>query len=287
MRAFDMRFGQAHGEFLSIGALDTRASLLAIANEDYNSLDVLRLDALTIPDHPANYQLNPGWFGLPSFGVQGNVVLSSWVDPLGGSSLEDRVFLVEVDAQSGRLPVINQEVPVMNRILLQYRFEDMPITELYSVFALETGWLISAGVAGRQSSFLLTETGEVTPVFEDLRRFVVLGTDTFTDGSRLVLSEEGLFRSASGNVLDLEPMFANNTLRGVRVVEDRILVWTGVDELFELEGQGESAVLTRLNTEGLENLQLTDVALFDGFVHIATRNGLFKIAQEEFWMPAE
>ncbi|MGY6557999.1 MAG: hypothetical protein ACXIT9_01825 [Nitritalea sp.] len=286
-RSFDMNFGQAHGEILSIGALDTRASLLAMANTDYNSLDVLRLNALTIPDHPANYQLNPGWFGLPSFGVQGNVILSSWVDPLGGSSLEDRVFLVQVDAQAARLPVINQEAPVIEKILLDYRFEDRPLTELYSVFAMESGWLISGGIAGRQSSFVLSEAGAVTPLFEDLRRFVVLGTDTFVDGSRLVLSEEGLFRSASGNVMDLEPVFASSTLRGVRVVEERIVVWTGTDELFELEGEGDSATLTRINTEGLEDLQFTDVALFDGFVHIATRNGLFKIAQDDFWMPAE
>lgn len=294
-RSFDMRFGHVFTEQFTVGVDGNRRSLIIIPNIDYSSNSTVFLNALNIPDLTTDYLLKPGWSEVPNFSLNDNFLISSWEKPWNGESNfeSQNVFILELNSidnglgQNGK--VINRSEPVIRKIPVDYQIDGFSMEDLISVFPFEDGWIASANIAGMQPAFFIEKNGDVTPLFNDFSRFVIFGLQQNETGELFVANEGGFYYSPSGSPYELSQLATANVVMRFRLIGDRLIVWVGMDKLFELKDYRESSdiSLVELENSGLEGLQIKDVALFQGKFYVATNGGLFLKDEADFWIEKE
>lgn len=290
-RSFDMRFGHVFSEQFTVGVESNRRSLIIIPNIDYSSSNTIFLNARNIPELSTEYLLNPGWSEVPNFALNENFLISSWEKPWYSENLNQRenVFILELNARENGLgengQVIDRNEPVINKISIDYQIDGFSMEDLISVFPFEDGWIASANIAGLQPSFFIEKNGNVSPLFNDFRRFVIYGLQTSESGELFVSNEGGFYYSPSGSPYTLSQIATANVDLRFRLIGDRIIVWVGMDKLFELKNYRETSEisLVELENSGLEGLLIKDVELFQGKFYVSTNGGLFLKDEEDFW----
>lgn len=289
MRVFDMRFGHAFSDAFTIGVSDNRRSLIVLPNFGYADNYVSFLNSGNIPSLPLDYLLNPGWSENPNFGLNGNYLLSSWESGTTSGTM-DPVFIMELNLDSNpgspENLILNRNQPVSKIIPLNFEVDGRKVWELISVFPFEEGWLASLDIAGLQISVQISKDGRVQPLFEKLERFVLYGVEKLPSGELFISNEEGMFYSPSGSPFELVQFARTNRDFRFKFIEDRLVVWVGDDQLFEVENYRTPAELklVALENKGLEGFQVKDVALFEGKMYVSSNGGLMVKNEADFWV---
>lgn len=290
LREYDMRFGHVFSEDFTVGVSGNRRSLIVLPNIGYSSNYTVFLNYQDIPGLPSNYLLEPGWSEVPNFGLNEQFLISSWERPFIADNPENHetVFILElnvVDNPGNSGSILDWQQPVLNKIPLNYTYNGREIFNLITVFPFEEGWISSLDVAGIQTTFKIGRDGSVVPLQDQLSRFVLFSLEKSPEGELFASSEEGLFFAESGSPFDLRQIATSNVVIRFRFIGDRMVVWTGQEQLYELRNyrDPETIELVELQNIGLEGTFVKDVMLFGGKFYVATSGGLFLKDEEDFW----
>lgn len=294
-RQYDMRFGHVFTSDYTVGVLGNRRALAILPNVDYSTSFTRFLDYQVIPDLPSDFLLQPGWSEVPNFGLNENFLISSWegVFEPGESNRWDRVFILELNSvpnEFGNDAVyVDRTEPVLNKIPVDYTSNGNKMSGLISVFPFEEGWIASAMIDGYETTFKIERDGTAKPLRDELGRFVIYSLEQGPEGDLFAADEEGLLYSQSGSPFELQRIATANVLLRFRFIGDRLLVWVGSDQLFELKNYRDPATiqLVELENAGLEGVWIKDAALFGGKFYVATNAGLFLKEEAEFWKEKE
>ncbi|MBN7812283.1 hypothetical protein J0A68_15120 [Algoriphagus sp. H41] len=287
---YDMRFGHIFTKDFMVGVSENRRSLIFLPNIGFASNKIIYLNALNIPDLQGDLLLMRGWSEVPNFSLNGNYLLSSWELPLDASR-EDAgkgVFLLELNMSGteGGL-VLDRDQPVLRRIPLGFAIEKemKPIYQIITAFPFEQGWLASINVDGVQTSVKIEKDGRIDLLQNRLERFVLYSVERSSQGELFVSDEDGLLYSESGNPFELVRIATVNRFLRFKFLEDRVVVWTAEDRIFELKDFRDVSKirLVELENKGLEGIQVKDVELFNGSVYVSTNGGFFVKEEADFW----
>ena len=288
MRVFDMRFGHVFSDAFTIGVSENRRSLIVLPNLGYADNYVSYLNSLNIPDLPTDYLLTPGWSENPNFGINGNYLLTSW-ESVNTQRTMDLVFIMELNfAPNPGHPdnlILDRNKPVSRIIPLNFEVDGRKVWKLISVFPFEEGWLASLDIAGLQISVQISKDGRVRPLFEKLERFVLYGVEKLPSGELFISNEGGMFYSNSGSPFELIQFGRANRDIRFKFIGDRMVVWVGDDQLFEVQKYRTPSELkfVALENKGLEGFKVKDVALFEGKMYVSSNGGLFVKREADFW----
>lgn len=289
---YDMRFGHVFTKEFSLGVFGNRRSLVLFPNTQFYEDYKIYLNALNIPELPADFLLQPGPTEKASFGINGNYVLSSWEKSLG-AGLDDpheSVFILELNANgyssSGDL-VVDKAQPVLRKIPLDFAVDKTStrIERLLSVFPFGEGWLASVEAGGLRYTVEVRRDGAAVPLAKQFDRYMLYSAVRDKNGGLFVTHQEGLFYSSSGSPFELRQIAEFSQAARIKLIDDRMVVWIEGETLWELKDylDGTKMSLAQLEHKGLEGLKVKDVALFEGMAFVATNGGLFFKEEADFW----